>query len=275
MALGKVTREQQHFYLNTGEVFGIQNIVANFNLPVSPIKYIGYTSGSYVFNGPKITEFAISQFLITDDVFLDYTGDLAFNGHILRSKNNFHDNYSFKSGYLTNYSAKCQIGAAIEVAATISAYVDGGVFPTGEIPIDIKNSSSSFPLRIADPRSVSINIGDFNTNRVTSFDVNIACNRFPVYILGSDLPSSIRSQYPFDVSVKFQFEVDSYSGFRMSDYPCDRDVRNLSIALRDYESGLALKTYDFKNMTKISETYNNTVDGLVLMSVEYKGFINR
>ena len=275
MALGKVTREQQHFYLDTAEVFGIQNITANLNLPTVPIKYIGFTSGSYVLNGPKIAEFAISQFLVTDDIFLNYTGDLTFNGYILRSKNNFYNNYSFKSGYLTNYSVKCQIGAAIEVATTINAYIEAGVLPTGEIPVDIKNTSSSFPLKIADPRSVSINIGDFNTNRVTSFDINIVCNRSPVYILGSDLPIMIRSQHPFDVSVKFQFEVDDYSGFRMSDYPCNRDVRDISIALKDYETSSALKTYDFKNMTRISETYNNTVDGLTLMSVEYKGFINR
>ena len=220
MALGKVSREQQHFYLDTAEVFGIQNITATFELPTAPIKYIGFTSGIYIFNGPKVAQFGISQFLVTDDVFLDYTGDRAFNGYILRSKNNFRDNYSFKSGYLTAYSARCQVGSAIEVATTINAYVDGGVFPTGEIPVDIKNTSSSFPLRIADPRSVSINIDDFNTNRVTSFDININCVRFPVYILGSSLPVEIKSQYPFDVSVKFQFEVDSYSGLKMSDHPC-------------------------------------------------------
>lgn len=275
MALGKVSREQQHFYLDTAEVFGVQNIISTFNVPTAPIKYIGFKSGSYIYNGPKIAEFGVSQFLVTDDVFLKYTGDVTFNGYILRSKNNFNDNYSFKSGYLTSYSVKCQIGAAIEVATTINAYIEAGVLPTGEIPVDIKNTSSSFPLKIADPRSVSINIGDFNTNRVTSFDINIVCNRSPVYILGSDLPIMIRSQYPFDVSVKFQFEVDDYSGFRMSDYPCNRDVRDISIALKDYETSSALKTYDFKNMTRISETYNNTVDGLALMSVEYKGFINR
>lgn len=275
MALGKVSREQQHFYLDTAEVFGVQNIISTFNVPTAPIKYIGFKSGSYIYNGPKIAEFGVSQFLVTDDVFLKYTGDVTFNGYILRSKNNFNDNYSFKSGYLTSYSVKCQIGAAIEVATTISAYVDGGVFPTGEIPIAIKDSSSSFPLRIADPRSVSINIDDFNTNRVTSFDINITCNRFPVYILGSSLPTEIKSQYPFDTSVKFQFELDSYSGFRMSDHPCKRDVRDLSIVLRNYQDSSVLNTYSFKNMTKISETYNNTVDGLVLMSIEYKGFIDR
>jgi len=275
MPLGKVTREEQHFYLNTGEVFGIQNIAANLNFPTAPLKYIGFTSGSYLFNGPKIAEFAISQFLVTDDVFLKHTGESTFDGYILRSKNNFNNNYSFKSGYLTNYSVKCQVGAAIEVATTINAYVDGGVFPTGDIPIDIKNSSSSFPLKIADPGSVSINIDDFNTNRVTSFDINIVCNRYPVYILGSDLPFAIKSQYPFDVSVKFQFEVDDYSGFRLSDYPCSRDVRDISIELKNYENSSLFSTYSFKNMTRISETYSNTVDGTVSMSVEYRGFINR
>lgn len=275
MALGKVTREQQHFYINTGEVFGIQNITTNFNLPLIPIKYIGFSSGSYVFNGPKIAEIAVSQFLLTDDLFLQYTGESAFDGYILRSKNDFSNNYSFKSGFLTNYSVKCQVGAAIEVASTINAYVDNGVFPISEIPTDIQNTSDSFPLKIADPRSISLNLDEFNTNRVTSFDINIVCNREPVYILGSNLPFTILNKFPFDVSVKFQFELDNYSGFKMSDYPCKRDVRDLTIGLKDYETSLDLSTYSFKNMTKVSETYSNSAEGVTFMSVEYRGFINR
>ena len=96
-----------------------------------------------------------------------------------------------------------------------------------------------------------------------------------MYILGSSLPVEIKSQYPFDVSVKFQFEVDSYSGLKMSDHPCKRDVRDLSIVLRRYQDSEIFSTYSFKNMTKISETYMSAVDGLALMSIEYKGFINR
>lgn len=275
MSLGKITREEQHFFINTGQVFGVQSVQATINLPTLPLKYIGFTSGSYVSNGPKIAEFTISQFLITDDVFLQYTGDFGFDGYLLRSRTDFSKNYSFKSGYLTNYAVKCSVGAAIEVSATINAYVDAGNLDTADIPSQITNSSSSFPLKIADPRSIEINIDEFNTNRVTSFDIGIACNRFPIYILGSGSPLDIRSQYPFDTSVKFQFEVDDYSGIKMSNFPCNRDVRNLSIQVKDFESSAVISNYEFKNMTKISEAYSSNVEGVSTMSIEYRGFINR
>lgn len=275
MALGRITRDQQHFFINTGEVFGVQNITASVNLPTSPIKYIGFTSGSYIVNGSIIGEFAVSQFLITDDVFLPYTGDVAFNGYIIRSKDDFSRNYSFKSGFLTNYSVKCSIGAAIEVATTINAYVDAGGFQTGFIPQEITGSSSSFPLKIADPRSIEINLDEFKTNRVTSFDINIVCKRRPFYMLGTGTPFTIISEYPFDVGVKFQLEVDDYSGFRMSDFPRKIDIKNFDIKIKDYNTDLLMTTYNFKNMTKISETYNSTVAGSTMVSLEYRGFINR
>lgn len=275
MSLYKLTRENQHFFINTGEIFGVQNVDAEFTNPTTTLEFIGMSNGSLIPDGPRNGSFDVSQFLITDDTFLQYTGDIGFSGYLLKSRTDFTQNYSFTSGYLTSYRVRCGVGTIPEIGATIESFGKVGNIPTGEVPIEIQSSSEDFDFKVADPGSVTINMDEFNTNRCSSFEISISCPRQPYYMLGQYQPKQIESRYPFPVTVNFQLEVDDYSGQNNFDYPCSKDVRDLSITLKDLETQSTLLTYSFSNMTKVSESVVSEVGNNVAVALSYQGYIGR
>ena len=97
----------------------------------------------------------------------------------------------------------------------------------------------------------------------------------PHYILGQYEPKEVDSMYPFPVTVNFQLEVDDYSGQNNFDYPCSKDVRDISITLKDLESQSTLLTYSFSDMTKVSESVVSEVGNNVAVALSYQGYIGR
>jgi len=275
MALYKLTREDQHFFINTGEVFGVQSVSADFSNPVQTLEFIGMDNGSFIPAGPRNGSFTVSQFLITDESFLQYTGESAFSGYLIKSRNDFTQNFGFKSGYMTSYRVSCAIGGIPEISVGIEAFDKVGNIPTGEIPIDIKNASSSFDLKVADPGSVELSLNEFNTNRCSSFEINIDCPREPYYVLGQYQPKEVISRYPFPVSIDFTLEVDDYSGQNNFDYPCSKQVEDLTITLKDLETQQNLVSYSFANMTKVSESISSETTTNVSVKLAYRGYISR
>jgi len=275
MALYKLTREDQHFFINTGEVFGVQSVSASFENPTQTLEFIGMDKGSLVPAGPRNGSVSVSQFLVTDESFLQYTGDVAFSGYLLKSREDFSQNFSFKSGYMTNYRVSCGIGSIPEISVNIESFDKAGNIPTGEIPINIQNSSSSFDFKVADPGSVELSLDTFNTNRCSSFEISIDCPREPYYILGQYQPKEVVSRYPFPVEVSFTLEVDDYSGQNNFDYPCSKQAEDLTITLKDLENQQTLVAYSFSDMTKVSESVSSETTTNVQVNLSYRGYIGR
>jgi len=275
MGLYKLTRENQHFFINTGEVFGVQNVDGQFENPTTTLEFIGMDNGSMIPNGPRNGTVDVSQFLITDDTLLQYTGDVGFSGYLLKSRSDFTQNFSFKTGFLTSYRVRCSIGTIPEIGATIDSFGKVGNIPTSEVPVDISSAPESFDFKVADPGSIVINMDELDTNRCSSFEVSISCPREPHYILGQYEPKEVDSIYPFPVTVNFQLEVDDYSGQNNFDYPCSKDVRDISITLKDLESQSTLLTYSFSDMTKVSESVVSEVGNNVAVALSYQGYIGR
>lgn len=275
MSLYKKTKENQHFFIGTGEVFGIQSVDASFSAPVEELKFMGMDECVLIPNGPNVGEFSISQFLITDDLFLQYTGELAVSGYLLKSKTDYSQNFSFTSGYLTSYSIQCGIGTVPEVRATIQSFGKIGNIQTSDVPASIANSPTDFDLKIADPGSISINIDEFSTNRVTSFDLSISAERTPIYQVGGRTPIEVKTNYPLPVSLSFQIEVDDYDYMNGDEYICSEVPQDIQITIKDFETQTNLQVFNLKKMKKVSESILSEISNNTSLNIQYRGYINR
>lgn len=174
-----ITREEQHFFINSTEIPGVQSIEASYELNSIPIKHIGMTGVQCIPIGPQQGVFNVNASLITDDQFIGLTGIHGVNGYVFKNITNTGENFGFTSGYLTSYASTCSIGQIPSIAAQFLVVGNIGKIESSEASSVVSNfnlirtATSILPLKIADPGSMTISISDFNTNRVQSYTLNI------------------------------------------------------------------------------------------------------
>lgn len=274
----RITREKQLFFINGSQIPGIQSIQISPNYGKMPIKYLGINTVQYAPNGPQTSDINISSLLISNDQFIQYTGNLGFNGHILKTLDNAGDNYSFISGYCTNYNSKCSIGEIPQINVSITAFGKAGrISALTEIPElnAIQNNSSDLQLKIPGPGSIDINIDDFNTNRVLSYNLDIKTSRNPIYILGNRNPNAIELNYPIEMTCSFEIDLDDYAPENSFTYPGSNTIKTFAIRVKDYITDANIVSYNLSSMTLINESYNTNVDNNTSMTIEYQGFMTR
>ena len=106
---------------------------------------------------------------------------------------------------------------------------------------------------------MEINLDEFKTNRVSSFSVEVATPRVPVYAVGLDTPTGVIAGTPIEVNVNFQLEVDDYEIKNMRFVRNETVFRNTTITLKKNNSDTTLLTYSFDNMLVTSEGFQGDV----------------
>lgn len=274
----RITREKQLFFINGTQIPGIQSIQINPNYGKMPVRYLGIDTVQYAPSGPQTSDINISSLLISNDQFIQYTGNLGFNGHILKTLDNAGDNYSFISGYCTNYNSRCSIGEIPQINVSVTAFGKAGrISALTEIPDlnAIQNNPSNIQLKVPGPGSIDINIDDFETNRVLSYDLNIKTSRNPIYILGDRNPNAIELNFPIEMSCVFEMDLDEYAPINSFTYPGTNTTKTFTIRVKDYTTDANIVSYSLPNMTLINESYSTNVDNNTSMTIEYQGFMAR
>lgn len=120
--------------------------------------------------------------------------------------------------------------------------------------------------------SVEINLNEFNTNRVNSFNLSISRERIPVYCLGQSLPYEINNISPINVNCSFEIEMDNYQFQKSKLYPTGfYQAQNLSLSVRDYVSGASIQNFTFNNLSLTSHDYSIEADGTAKVQLSYIG----
>ena len=117
--------------------------------------------------------------------------------------------------------------------------------------------------------SISINIDDFQTNRVQSFNIDIQSQKFPIYNMGARQPSRVDIVYPIDVTCQFTFEVGNYESPQITDSPRYPIIEDLSLVVNDYKTDANIVTYNFNNLNLMSEDYSISAEGNNIVTVTY------
>jgi hypothetical protein len=106
-----------------------------------------------------------------------------------------------------------------------------------------------------------------------SYSIDVACDREPMFFLGSRYASFVNLISPVVINCSFEIAVDDYVAGRVSQYPCDTTKRDLIINIKEHNTDNVLRTYNFPDLQLSAENYQVGVQGNAVVSSNYVGYI--
>jgi len=278
--LGRIRREAEKITINNSGIQGVQSINAQYESVARPLDNLGITEIQYAPQGGQTASLQLNTLLINTleagysgsyslDVMQNFTGDIPFSGIIDYGTEKIY----FSQGYLETYSVSCAIGEIPQTSTTSTIYGD---FGTGVLFSEYDQGSSLIPsLNIPSYSSMEVNLDEFTTNRMTSFSVDIATPRVPIYTLNADKPNKVIAGTPIEVNVNFSLDVDDYKIKNMRLVPDETIFKNATITLKKNNSDTTLLSYSFDNMLLTSESFQAGVGSNATANFNLRSFILR
>ena len=295
----------QMVYINGTGISGIQSIDGNYGVTEQNVSFVGWGYVTGLISQPLQGAFTVSRALISEDPFLNLTGDgtdYAFSGSIFYERPNAGgffeevsstDNknltgcFGFHSGYLNSYSISCGIGEVPSVQVGISVFGDLGP------GIDARNSlletldATGEKIRVPDQGGIVLTCDDSNTNRITSFNHSIELPRAPLYALpnaaAADLtadsvkwkmPAQVDLTYPVESTTSFTLEIDDYQTRNLYGALTGIHIHDVDITIND-DSGSEIVKFDLSKARLISESFNTDINGATTVNLTYKKYSNK
>lgn len=284
MSFGRLRADQQLFFINTGQIFGIQDYSIDQNFGQSTLKYFGFGNQSLpqILNGPQYTDLSLNGLLIQEDIISPNTGNFPINCFILKDKNNINTAYSFTSGYLINYTNKYAPNQIIQNNSSFRFYNNCGNIPTGNLDNSLFNQLSGiqnniypiFNSNIGNCNYINLILNESTGNRVLNYSFSLNINRLPIYNIGSRYPIKNEIIFPINVECDITFEADeNYIDSNTFDFPELQNKQNIEIDVFSHLSNTAIAQYKFQNMTQSTNKRSLSVDGNVIINRKYIGQI--
>ena len=277
----KIRRGQQHLFLGNMEVSGVQSFEMNFSVPEEPIVHIGMSNVLYAAQGIKGGSARTQAFILGRDHFINLTGETGINGYLVKTTKNVDDNFSFESGYLTQYSQRCSIGELPQVGAQIEVFGRVGKLEmTNSDQIDSElgdirdGTFPTYDLANVNAGSIDIDFGDeFEQDRISSYQVDIAVQRRPHYRLGSDVPHRVTTIYPIAVTLALSMELSHFQPRNNFDSPCSPDSGDFNLKLKNFHNDNVVVEYNFADMRLQSQSYSVNAAGAPVLDLQYIGLV--
>jgi hypothetical protein len=278
--LGRIRREAEKITINGSGIQGVQSINAQYESVARPLDNLGVTEIQYAPQGGQTASLQLNTLLINPleaaysgsfslDVMQNFTGDIPFSGIIDYGTEKIY----FSQGYLETYSVSCGIGEIPQTSTTSIIYGD---FGTGVLFSEYAQGVPLIPsLNIPSYSSMEVNLDEFSSNRMTSFSVDIATPRVPIYTLNADKPAKVIAGTPIEVNVNFSLDVDDYKIKNMRLVPDETIFKNTTITLKKNNSDTTLLSYSFDNMLLTSESFQGGVGSNATANFNLRSFILR
>ena len=126
-----------------------------------------------------------------------------------------------------------------------------------------------------------------STNRITSFNHNIELPRTPLYALpntiAADLtadsvkwkmPTQVDLTYPVESTTNFSLEIDDYETKNLYGALTGIHQNDVDITINDSDGSQIVK-FDLTKSRLISESFETSVDGAVVVNLTYKKYSNK
>jgi hypothetical protein len=278
--LGRIRREAEKITINGSGIQGVQSINAQYESVARPLDNLGITEIQYAPQGGQTASLQLNTLLINTleagysgsyslDVMQNFTGDIPFSGIIDYGTEKIY----FSQGYMETYSVSCGIGEIPQTSTTSTIYGD---FGTGVLFSEYAQGSALVPsLNIPSYSSMEVNLDEFSSNRMTSFSIDIATPRVPIYTLNADKPNKVIAGTPIEVNVNFSLDVDDYKIKNMRLVPDETIFKNATITLKKNNSDTTLLSYSFDNMLLTSESFQAGVGSNATANFNLRSFILR
>jgi len=259
---------------------GVQSISTQYESVARPLDSLGITEIQYAPQGAQTASLQLNTLLTNTlgagyggsyslDVMQNFTGDIPFSGIIDYGTEKIY----FSQGYMETYSVSCGIGEIPQTSTTSAIYGD---FGTGVLFSEYAQDPGLIPsLNIPSYSSMEVNLDEFTTNRMTSFSVDIATPRVPIYTLNADKPDKVIAGTPIEVNVNFSLDIDDYKIKNMRFVPEQTVFRDTTITLKKNNSDVELLRYSFNDMLLTSESFQAGVGSDAAINFNLRSFILR
>lgn len=275
-------QETERFVLNNSEIPGVQSINLEYSLPLNPFTYLGAQETKFELNNKQVGNVNISNLIVSDDYFIEYTGSYGFNGYILenrpldRIRKEVSKSYDvnlngFISGYMTNYNQSCTIGEIPRTNIDIVVFKHLGLLNTkkikeandnyvgGILNQNINNKIAYIPNYF----SIDLNLEEIQTNQILSYSFDISIPRESIYVPGKRFPVSIINPSKL-LEVNFTIEalINDLQMINLSEGLIYNKQQNISLSLKDLKTNNTIKNYSFDNMVLSQFNKNSSVGNL-------------
>jgi len=255
---------------------------------------VEFPTSMALINSPLQGDFSINSILVSEDFFLNFTGDVPFTGSIHHGNKYF----GFDKGYISNHSVSCSVGQLPVTSTSISVFGDIGGSPdyikeesedgiflqedgfnigTEDSNNGIYNASgvNPFPeIRMTNQGSIVIECTGASTDRVTSFNHSIDVPLDAIYTVGSSVPAQVDVVWPMTSTTNFSLDIDEYNYQSMRKYLRNPTVQDIAVKINDC-FGKTIQNYIVKKARLISETMSASVDGRMTVNLTYKSYYNK
>jgi hypothetical protein len=262
---GRTTYKDNKLFLNNQEISGVIGFDGNLEIPINYVNFLGSYNGAEEKEGQDTKNITITKYLTPNDIIRNFTGDAFCNG-ILMYKD---QNYSFNSGFLTNYSVSCSAGEISIVTADFDVY---GVIGGSILPSFQSNYQEVENLHVSHFGNIHITTNEGTTNRIVSFDLEITCNRVPLFGLGSQYPLDVTLNKPVEINLNIGVEVDDYECNKIQTILCS-PKKDIILELKNCDNTITMESFTLKNARLISENIALDLENPTTVNLNYRSYL--
>jgi hypothetical protein len=261
---GRNIYADQRLIINQQILSGVTDFNGDFEIPYDNIDLLGGNFAAEI-QGETSRNISISRFLIQSDPLKYLTGEAFCSGFV------DYKNYSFgfESGYLTNYSASCSVGDIANIQTDFVVYGNIG----GGVKQDIVPSENTDNIYVANYGNIFVSANQGQTNRITSFDYNISCERVPIFLLGSFNPADVFLKKPIIIELNLTIEIDDYESPDIQDLLCSPEIQNITIDLKNCDNSIIIESFYAPNARLISSSYNGSIEDASSIELTFRSFL--
>jgi len=258
---GLLNNYENKVFISGQELLGVENVDVSYSHSPSVARFLGNSIGSTMVASDAQKQVSFSRYLIYNDPILSLTGDSPTSGSI-----NYNGQaYGFNSGFLTEYSVNCAVGAIPSVNAALSVY---GAMQSG---INHSGSVTAPTIYIPNQGSITLTSDNSTTNRVVGFDYSIKINREPIYTIGSILPAEIIRDPVIEYRSSVQIDVDDAFLQNSTGFLSARQNKTVTFTIKSKDNTQTLQQVTIPNASLIGETLASSADGGVKLTLNYVG----
>lgn len=252
----------QDFTFNGQKLSGISDVTFASNFGLSLKKSLGAKNFGFAKSEPAVGTLEFSRSLIYNDPVLQLTGDSSCSGQF--SYNSI--NYSFHSGFLSNYQVSCLVGQIPSVSSSFQIF---GEMKSGAINDIIVTHPSIY---VPSPRSLTVQNSYFSSNRAISIDYSVSCQRDVRYSVNSIFPDNVSLLRPVNISASIVYNVKGFSAVDLNYFVREVSSPSFIIDIKDRTLSTSLMTLPVSNAQLTSQQIQGTVDSPLAVTLSYEGF---
>lgn len=261
---GRITYADQKLIINQQEISGVIDFDGDFDIPYESIDLLDEVFAAEI-QGELSRNISFSRFLIQSDSLRSLTGS-AFCSGFVNYKNY---SFGFQSGYLTNYNATCAVGDIATITTDFIVYGNIG----GGIKHPILPSQNTDNIYVANYGNIFVSAAQGQTNRITSFDYNISCERIPIFTLGSFNPADVFLKKPLTIDLNLTIEIDDYESQNIQTLLCSPEIQNITIDLKNCDNSQIIDSFYAPNARLISSSYNGSTENSSSIELSFRSFL--